>query len=79
MPLRVNGFLVDYIEHNGAKITSRPQRLRTCNIDINNGTVSYTLEGDSNNYGLTFVIDGDNIIYTWPDGFECSITITGGE
>ena len=87
MPLRVNGYLVDYIKHNGATITAKPQRLRTCDIDIDNGTVDYTLEGDYivdetteekvyNHYGLTFAVDGDSITYTWPDGFTCTITVT---
>ena len=77
MPLRVNGYAVDKIRYNGAIITSKPQRLASCNIDIDNGTVDYTLEGDSNHYGLTFVISGDSITYTWPDGFQCTITIYG--
>lgn len=76
MPLRVNGFLVDYIKHNGAVITAKPQRLKSCAIDITNGTVDYTLEGETNHYGLTFVINGDSVTYTWPDGFECTITVT---
>ena len=77
MPLRVNGYAVDKIRYNGAIITSKPQRLASCDIDIDNGTVDYTLEGDSNHYGLTFVINGDSITYTWPDGFRCTITIYG--
>lgn len=77
MPLRVNGFAVDRICYNGAIITNKPQRLSSCDIDIDNGTVDYTLEGDSNQYGLTFTIQGDSITYTWPDGFECQITVTG--
>ena len=76
MPLRVNGFLVDYIKHNGAVITAKPQRLKSCDIDIANGTVDYTLEGETSHYGLTFVINGDSVTYTWPDGFECTITVT---
>jgi hypothetical protein len=87
MPLRVNGYLVDYIKHNGAIITAKPQRLRSCDINIDVGTVDYTLEGDYkvdeeteekiyNHYGLTFTVDEDTITYTWPDGFICTITIT---
>lgn len=78
MALRVNGYLVDYIKHNGAIITAKPQRLASCTIDIDDGEVDYTLEGDTNHYGLTFVVSGDSITYTWPDGFECTITIVGG-
>lgn len=77
MALRVNGYAIDHMIYNGAIITAKPQRLASCDIDIDNGTVDYTLEGDSNTYGLTFVIDGDSITYTWPDGFECVITISG--
>ena len=77
MALRVNGYAVKSIKYNGAVITAKPQRLASCDIDIDNGTVDYTLEGDNNHYGLTFVIDGDSITYTWPDGFETIITIYG--
>jgi len=77
MPLRVNGYAVDKIRYNGAIITSKPQRLASCDIDIDAGTVDYTLEGDSNHYGLTFVISGDSITYTWPDNFVCRVTVIG--
>lgn len=77
MPLRVNGYAVDKIRYNGAIITNKPQRLARCEIDIDAGTVNYMLEGDSNNYGLTFEIEGDSITYTWPDGFTCTITVSG--
>lgn len=76
MPLRVNGYLVDKIRYNGAVLTTKAQRLASCDIDTTAGTVNYTLEGDENQYGLTFVVDGDSITYTWPDGFECVVTIT---
>ena len=78
MALRVNGYAVKEIRYNGAVITARPQRLASCTIDIDEGTVDYTLEGDTNHYGLTFTVSGDSITYTWPDGFECTITIVGG-
>ena len=77
MALRVNGYAIDHIKYNGAIITAKPQRLASCTIDINEGTVDYTLEGDSNRYRLTFVINEDNITYTWPDGFVCSIRVIG--
>lgn len=77
MALRVNGYAIDHIKYNGAIITAKPQRLASCDIDIDNGTVDYMLEGDENHYGLTFTISGDSITYTWPDGFECVITISG--
>lgn len=79
MALRVNGYAIDHIKYNGAIITAKPQRLKSCDIDIDEGTVDYTLEGDSNTYNLTFSVYNNNIIYTWPDGFTCRITITGGE
>ena len=79
MPLRVNGYAVKQIKYNGAVITAKPQRLATCDINIDEGTVNYTLEGDENEYGLTFTVFEDSITYTWPDGFQCVITITGGE
>lgn len=79
MPLRINGYAVKQIKYNGAVITAKPQRLASCDINIDSGTVDYTLEGDENTYGLTFTVSGDSITYTWPDGFTCQITITGGE
>lgn len=79
MALRVNGYAIDHIKYNGAIITAKPQRLSSCTIDIDEGTVDYTLEGDSNHYGLTFSISGNTITYTWPDDFVCTITIIGGE
>lgn len=75
MALRVNGYLIDKIKYNGAVITSKPQRLASCEIDTEEGTVDYTLEGETTHYGLTFEVNGDTITYTWPDGFECTITI----
>ena len=77
MAFRVNGYAIDHLEYNGAIITARPQRLASCDIDIDNGTVDYMLEGDSNTYGLTFTTSGDSITYTWPDGFTCTITVYG--
>lgn len=77
MALRVNGYAIDHIQYNGAIITAKPQRLASCDININNGTVNYTLEGDANEYGLTFTIDGNSITYVWPDEFECTITVIG--
>ena len=77
MPLRVNGYAVDKIRYNGAIITSKPQRLARCEIDIPNGIVHYKLEGDPNLYELTFVLGSKSITYTWPDGFNCSIIIHG--
>lgn len=77
MAFRVNGYAIDHITYNGAIITAKPQRLASCDIDIDEGTVDYTLEGDSNVYNLTFVVNGDSITYTWPDGFTCAITIIG--
>ena len=77
MALRVNGYAIDHIKYNGAIITVKPQRLASCDIDIDEGTVNYMLEGDENHYGLTFTISGDSITYTWPDGFETVISIYG--
>ena len=78
MPLRVNGYAVSEIRMNGAVITDKPQRLRTCNIDTSEGTVAYSLEGDENTYNITFEVDQntDTITYTWPDGFICTVSIS---
>lgn len=74
--LRVNGYAINHIRYNGAIITDIPQRLSSLTIDTTNGTVDYTIEADENHYGLTFVVDGDSVTYTWPDDFTCTITIT---
>lgn len=79
MALRVNGYAIDHIKYNGAIITAKPQRLASCTIDIDEGTVNYTLEGEENHYGLTFSISNNSITYMWPDGFTCTVTIIGGE
>ena len=75
MSLRVNGYAVREIRTNGAVITDIPQRLKTCDISISQGTVTYTVEGDDTEYGLTFTVDGDTVTYLWPDGFTCTISI----
>lgn len=51
------------------------RRIKSCAIDTANGTVEYTLEGDSSTYELTFSIVGNTVTYTWPDGFECEVTV----
>ncbi len=78
MPLRINGYAVSEMRINGAILTDKPQRLKTCHIDTAQGTVDYTLEGDDNTYGITFVVDqqNDKITYTWPDGFICEVSIS---
>ena len=77
MPLIVNGYAVSEIRMNGAVITDKPQRLKTCHINTSDGTVSYSLEGDENQYGITFEVDQETnkITYTWPDGFTCEVSI----
>lgn len=77
MPLRVNGYAVDKIRYNGAIITSKPQRLARCEIDVEHEIIKYRLEGDPNVYEITFVLGSNSITYTWPDGFNCSIVIHG--
>lgn len=77
MALRINGYAIDHIKYNGAIITAKPQRLKSCEIDIDNGTVDYTLEGDENHYGLTFAVTENKVLYTWPDGFQCLIKVLG--
>ena len=77
MPLRVNGYAVSELRLNGAVITDKPQRLKTCHIDTSGGTVTYSLEGDENEYNVSFSVnqETDTITYTWPDGFICEVSI----
>lgn len=56
-------------------VDAKHRRLKSCTIDTVNGTVDYTLEGDDNEYGLSFAVDGDTVTYTWPDGFECEVSV----
>lgn len=72
---RVNGYAVTQIRYNGAIITDVPQRLSSCTIDRYNGTIDYTIEGDENHYTIYFAVGENSVIYTWPDGFTCTITI----
>ena len=51
------------------------RRLASCDINIEDGEVVYTVEGDDTEYNLSFTVDGDTVVYTWPDGFECEVTI----
>lgn len=51
------------------------RRLESCYIDRAGETVSYTVEKDDTVYGLTFAENGDTVVYTWPDGFSCEVTI----
>lgn len=54
------------------------RRLSSCSIDSSLGIVNYTVEGDDTIYALTFVVDGESVVYTWPDGHTCEITLAGG-
>ena len=56
-------------------VDAKHRRLASCGIDTTAGRVTYTLEGDETEYGLTFAAEGDSVTYTWPDGFECEVTV----
>lgn len=56
--------------------SEEPKRLSTCNINKLNRTVTYTIEDDSNTYWLTFVVSGNTVTYTWPDGHTCEVSIS---
>ena len=79
----VGEFLIRYYDVSGNTdismtkfVDSRQRRLSSCAIDTTEGTVTYTLEGDDWNYGLTFTVSGDTVTYTWPDGHSCEVSIT---
>lgn len=74
--LRVNGYAVDKIIYNGAEITDKTQRLHSCDIDRTNGTIEYTVEGDNSNHSISFEEGEDSVLYTWPDGFTCRVSIS---
>ena len=81
---RQNDLLLRYLTSAGEStdislndyVDAKHRRLASCNIDTTEGTVEYTLEGDETVYGLEFAVDGDTVTYTWPDGFECEVTVT---
>ena len=56
-------------------VDAKHRRLASCEIDTVNGEVTYTVEGDGNEYSLTFVVSGDTVTYTWPDGHSCEVSI----
>lgn len=56
-------------------VDAKHRRLASCEIDTVNGEVTYTVEGDGNEYSLTFVVNGDTVTYTWPDGHTCEVSI----
>lgn len=57
-------------------VDAKHRRLASCEIDTVNGEVTYTVEGDGNEYSLTFVVNGDSVTYTWPDGHTCEVSFT---
>lgn len=79
-----NDMILRYVDSGGGNtdimlsdyVDAKHRRLASCSIDTVNGTVAYTVEGDEAEYSLTFVEDGDTVTYTWPDGFECEVTVT---
>lgn len=56
-------------------VDAKHRRLASLDIDTTAGEVSYTVEGDENEYGLTFEVDGDTVTYTWPDGHTCEVNV----
>ncbi len=78
-----NDLLIRYVTSGGEEtdvtlsdfVDAKHRRLKSCVIDTVNGTVNYTVEGDEEEYGLTFAVDGDTVTYTWPDGFECEVSV----
>lgn len=55
------------------------RRLSSCVINPSNGTVVYSVEGSDSILSLSFVVHGDTVTYTWPDGHTCVITIPEDE
>lgn len=74
--LRVNGYAVDHIEYNGAIITDRVQRLHSCAINRENGVINYTVEGDESSHSIEFEERENSVLYTWPDGFTCEVSLS---
>lgn len=66
---------VDITFKDDGFVDTMHRRLKSCEIDTTSGVVTYTEEGDNTVRGLTFTVSGDTITYTWPDGFECEVTV----
>ncbi len=78
-----NDLIIRYLTSDGENtdvclsdyVDARHRRLASCVIDTNLGTVRYTVEGDENEYTLTFSENGDTVTYTWPDGHSCEVSV----
>ena len=70
-----SGKNVDITWSDDGFVDAMHRRLSSCDIDPELGTVTYFVEGDELGHQLTFTVDGDTVTYTWPDGFECTVTI----
>lgn len=66
---------VDITFDDSGFVDAMHRRLKSCDIDPELGIVTYFVEGDELGHQITFTIDGDTVTYTWPDGFECTVTI----
>ena len=81
---RQNDMVLRYVDSAGHDtditlsdfVDAKHRRLKTCSINKSNGTVVYTVEGDSTARGLTFTVNGTAVTYTWPDGHSCEVTIS---
>ena len=69
---------VDIVFSDDGFVDAMHRRLASCEIDTDRGVILYTVEGADTVCSLSFVVDGDDVTYTWPDGHTCVITMTGG-
>lgn len=51
------------------------RRLKSCSINRNTGTMTYTVEGSSDVQTIQFTEGSDSVTFLWPDGFECEVEI----
>jgi hypothetical protein len=52
------------------------RRLSWIEIDTMSGNVLYGVEGDNSMYRLSFTQTEDSATFTWPDGFQCEVSVS---
>lgn len=75
------GLVLEYLSGSGKVsqvsvgdyVDATHRRLSYCNIG--NGVVTYQMEGDATQYNISYVVSGNRVTYTWPDGHTCEVSL----
>lgn len=68
---------VDLLFSDQGFIDAIHRRLSSLIINPESGIMSYTVEGDETVKQIYFQVTGNTVVYTWPDGHKCTITMGG--